>query len=99
MRSLLDPALRSQQPSAAPEEITLGGDGADDPWTLTLTRYPEIAEGTQEVTGAVILAVDEGVQIALCYEDPDKNRVDRCCVAAQLRLSTPVRAVHDGIRR
>jgi two-component system CheB/CheR fusion protein len=56
IRSMLDSALRNQQPTAGGEEIEVRIDGADDPRFLTISCYPE-ADGSL-VTGAVILSVD-----------------------------------------
>jgi two-component system CheB/CheR fusion protein len=86
VRSLLDAALRNQQPGAEPEEITLGGEGDDEPRTLTLTCYPEIAEGTQEVTGAVILAVDV-TEIASARRDSQRTIESQTQEMQQLRAA------------
>jgi two-component system CheB/CheR fusion protein len=57
IRSMLDSALRNQQPTAGGEEIEVGNDGIEPPYFLTISCYPEI-EAASHVTGAVILAVD-----------------------------------------
>ncbi len=57
VRAMLDGALRNQQPTAGGEEIEVRLDGTDAPRYITLSCYPEIADGAQ-ASGAVILAVD-----------------------------------------
>jgi two-component system, chemotaxis family, CheB/CheR fusion protein len=57
IRTMLDSALRNQQPTAGGEEVEARIDGVDEPRYLTISCYPEITAGSQ-VSGAVILAVD-----------------------------------------
>lgn len=57
IRSMLDSALRNQQPTAGGEEIEVHSDGVEPSRFLTISCYPEISAGSH-VTGAVILAVD-----------------------------------------
>ncbi len=56
VRTVLDSALRNQQPTAGGEEIEIRSDG-EAPRYLTISCYPEQLAGPQP-TGAVILAVD-----------------------------------------
>jgi two-component system CheB/CheR fusion protein len=57
LRSVLDHALRNEQPTAGGEEIELRLDGVDAVRYLSLSCYPEVS-GPAPVSGAVILAVD-----------------------------------------
>lgn len=57
IRTMLDTALRNQQPTAGGEEIEVRSDDVEPSRFLTISCYPEMASATQ-VTGAVILAVD-----------------------------------------
>ncbi len=56
VRTLLDAALRNQEPAIGGEEIALAG--GDSVRYVTVSCYPEVAEGKGDVSGAVILAVD-----------------------------------------
>ncbi|MGD0474087.1 MAG: chemotaxis protein CheB [Candidatus Velthaea sp.] len=56
IRTVLDSALRSQQPTAGGEELEIHADD-DEPRFLSVLCYPEQLAGAQ-ASGAVILAVD-----------------------------------------
>jgi two-component system CheB/CheR fusion protein len=86
IRTMLDGALRNQQPTAGGEEVAVGPDGGDDVRYLALSCYPEQGETQRDVTGAVILAVDV-TDIARARRISERTAHDQRMTIDELRRS------------
>jgi two-component system CheB/CheR fusion protein len=84
IRSMLDKALRNQQPTAGGEEIEVRGDSDEASRYLTISCYPEMTSGSV-VIGAVILAVDV-TEIAQARRESDAALATRTHEIDELRL-------------
>ena len=83
IRTLLDAALRNQQPTVGGEEIAITGNHGDLIRYLTISCYPEIAEGKGGISGAVILAVDV-TELALARRTSEQTIVKQSTELQQL---------------